>query len=425
MWRTEWDQFITLLNEKVVSSLGCTEPVSTAYAAALATELLGRRPDTLEVLVSGNLLKNGMGVAVPGTGMCGLPIAAAVGAIAGDPKADLEVLKNITNSDVSQAKAMLDNNRVTVSVKDVPEILYTEVIASSGEDTARIVVKNAHTRVVLKEWNGQTFFETGSADKKQQKNEALETTVSGIYDFAINAPLARLSFIRQTAVINSALSAEGLSKDYGLQVGASIQRNLDRGYLTEDLTSLAMMRASAASDARMDGAMLPAMSCFGSGNQGIAASMPVVAVAEKLKASDEQLIRALILSHLITIHLKTHVGALSAMCIATTAGAGASAAIAYLLGGNLNTINNALFNVMGDISGVFCDGAKASCSLKVSTSASTAVKASMMALDGIRVTCNEGIIEDGIEKTIDNLGMLGSQGLKNADEMILKIMTEK
>ena len=426
MWRTEWEQYIRIINDKVVPSLGCTEPISTAYATALAVELLNRTPEQLTVLVSGNLMKNGMGVGVPGTGMVGLPIAAAVGAIGGDPDAGLEVLKDITSEHVSKAKQMVEAGHVSVAIKDVPNVLYTEVQVSAGDDNARVIIKDHHTQVVLKELNGKPVFEASSDTVATEEAAApVQLTVADIYAFATKAPFDRIRFILESARLNKSISAEGLEGDYGLKVGKTLKKNITRGYLSEDLAVLAMMRSSAASDARMDGVMLPAMSNSGSGNQGIAATMPVVAVAERLNASEETLARALILSHLTAIHIKSHLDTLSALCGATTAGTGASAAITWLLGGDQEQIQCAIFNMVGDITGIFCDGAKTSCSLKVSTAANAAVKAALLAMDNIRVTRHEGIIEEDVEKTIANLGMLGNQGMKETDRMILKIMTAK
>lgn len=426
MWCPEWEQYIRIIKDKVIPSLGCTEPISTAYAAAMATDILNQSPESIQVLVSGNLMKNGMGVGVPGTGMVGLPIAAAVGAIGGDPDAGLEVLKDITCDHVSKAKQMVEAGRVSVAIKDVPAVLYTEVIVTAGEETARVIIKDHHTQVVLKEFNGKPVFEARTNDSQDNRqNETVQLSVAAIHEFATQAPYDRIRFILEAAQLNKSISAEGLEGDYGLKVGKTLKSNVSRGYLSEDLAFSAMMRSSAASDARMDGVMLPAMSNSGSGNQGIAATMPVVAVAERLNTSEETLSRALILSHLIAIHIKSHLDTLSAMCGATTASTGASCGITWLLGGSLEQIEYAIFNMVGDITGIFCDGAKTSCSLKVSTSANAAVKAALMAMDNIRVTSHEGVIEEGVEKTIKNIGLLGNQGMKETDRMILKIMTEK
>lgn len=425
-WRPEWEQYIQILQDNVIPSLGCTEPISTAYATALAVELLNELPDQIQVYVSGNLMKNGMGVGVPGTGMVGLPIAAAAGAVGGDPGAGLEVLKNITPEHVGRAKVMLDSGQVSVQIKEVPEVLYSEVLVSRGEHHARVIIKDHHTQVVLKELDGKTVFSTQEKnDESHNDGSSATLSVASIYEFATQVPYDKIRFILNAACLNQTISAEGLSGSYGLKVGRTLQQNISQGLLSEDLITLAMMRSSAASDARMDGAMLPAMSNSGSGNQGIAATMPVVAVADHLGCGEEKLARALILSHLIAIYIKTHLDTLSAMCGATTAGTGASCGITWLLGGELEQVECAIFNMVGDIAGIFCDGAKACCSMKVSTSAGAAVKASLMAINNIRVSGQEGIIAGCVEETIDNLGLLGNQGMRETDRMILKIMTSK
>ena len=428
MWHPEWDGFVSIMKDRVKPALGCTEPVSTALAAAHATQLLGCQPERLEILVSGNLLKNGMGVGIPGTGEVGLPIAAALGSLCGNPDKGLEVLADVTPEFVKAAKAMVDAERVSIAVTDTSSVLYSEVLATAGDESARVIIRDGHTNVTLQVRNGKPVMEASVQDPEKTDGEEVkspEMSIDAIYEFATTADLDKLMFIEESAQLNGALSEAGLHEDFGLKIGKTFKKNIDRGYLTEDLSVLAQMRSSAASDARMDGAMLPAMSNSGSGNQGISATMPVVAVAEKIGASKEQLIRALTLSHLSAIHIKSHLNTLSALCGATTAATGASAAITWLLGGKLQQVSNAIFNMFGDVTGMFCDGAKTGCSLKVSTSASAAIKAALMALDGIRITGHEGIIEDDLEKTIDNIGLLGNQGMAETDTMILKIMTTK
>ncbi|CAM3770248.1 serine dehydratase subunit alpha family protein [Parendozoicomonas haliclonae] len=425
MWRAEWDAYIALINKKVKPALGCTEPVSTALAAAYATQLLGHTPDRLEILVSGNLMKNGMGVGIPGTGKTGLPIAAALGAICGVPEKGLEVLAEVTPEYVAQAQEMIDRKCVSIAIADTSSILYAEVIASHGDDQARVVIRDDHTRITFQSLNGKIVQPEADADQQHSEDDAPQLSLSSIYEFATQADLDKLSFILDAAKLNTSLSVAGLEEDFGLKIGKSFANNIAKGFLSEDLVTSAMMRSSAASDARMAGAMLPAMSNSGSGNQGISATMPVVAIAEKMNASEEQLTRALIISHLTAIHIKSHLNTLSALCAATTAAAGASAAIVWLLGGDEEQMSYALFNMFGDVTGILCDGAGTGCSLKVSTSAQAAVKAALMALDGTRITGHEGIIEDDIEKTIANIGLIGNQGLAEADTMILKIMTSK
>ncbi|MGB5444816.1 MAG: L-serine ammonia-lyase, iron-sulfur-dependent, subunit alpha [Psychromonas sp.] len=421
-----WNKFINIVKKEVVPALGCTEPVSVALAAAIAAKKLSGKPEKISVFVSPNLMKNGMGVGVPGTGMVGLEIAAAVGAIAGDAGAGLEVLKNITDQDVTQAKALL--NCVSVKVADVPNSLYAKVTLSSTTEFITVTIADSHTRVLFIEENGITTYLAPT--KKSTGDEACESyfddlVAKDIYDFVVNVPLSDIAFIHQAKVLNVALSEEGLSGDYGLRTGKSFQRNIDRGLLSHDLLTDVIMRTSAASDARMDGAMKPAMSNSGSGNQGITATMPVVAAAAYLHANDEQTIRALMLSHLLAIYIKNQQNKLSALCGATTAAMGSAAAITYLLGGNYKQISYAISGMIGDIAGIICDGAKASCAMKVSSSAGAAVKAALMALDDIYVTGCEGIVGHDVESSIRNLCALANGAMTQTDMQILDIMVNK
>lgn len=428
-----WNGFISVVKRDVVPALGCTEPVSVALAAAIAMEKLKQRGvtqiDAIRAQVSPNLMKNGMGVGVPGTGMVGLPIAAAVGAIAGDSQAQLEVLKNITEQDVKLGKALIDNGNVAVTVADVTNILYAKATLYSEEHFVSVTIADSHTQVIAIEEDGITTF-TAQKDASAQKasadeNPFIEAIAEDIYDFAMNAPLEDIRFIEQAYKLNDALSIEGLTGKYGLQIGATFQRNVDRGLLSGGLLTEVLCRTSAASDARMDGAMKPAMSNSGSGNQGIAATMPVVAVADFIKANKEQQIRALMLSHLMAIYIKSHQNKLSALCGATTASMGAVAGMTWLLGGNFPQISSAICSMIGDIAGIICDGAKTSCAMKVSSSASAAVKAALMALDGIRVTGNEGIVADDVDTSIRNLSALANGAMTQTDVQILDIMVNK
>ncbi|MBF9000104.1 L-cysteine desulfidase family protein [Vibrio nitrifigilis] len=429
-----YSTLIALIKQEVVPALGCTEPVSVALAAAIAREKLTHQPTHISVSVSPNLMKNGMGVGIPGTGMVGLPIAAAIGALAGNPKAGLEVLADVTPQDVTQAKQLLDAKAVTIDVAKVTNIIYAKVQVSDGQDCVTVTIADSHTQVMSIVENGLTTYqfspvqlhsptELGQATLSTSILHSL--TTKDIYDFALNAPLDDIEFIEQAQQLNDALSQEGLAKPYGLQIGATFQRNVSRGLLSGGLLTDILARTSAASDARMDGAMKPAMSNSGSGNQGIAATMPVVVTAEFVKASREQSIRALILAHLMAIYIKSHQNKLSALCGATTAAMGAAAGITYLLGGTLEQISHTINSMIGDIAGIICDGAKTSCSMKVSSSASAAVKAALMALDGIRVTGNEGIVANDVDHSIRNLSALANGSMTQTDVQILDIMVKK
>lgn len=433
MMKTElWSEFTRIVKKEVAPSLGCTEPVSVALAAAIAMEKLSGKPDSISVLVSPNLMKNGMGVGIPGTGMVGLPIAAAIGAIAGDPNAKLEVLKNLTEDDVSMAKALMDSGNVTVAVAGVTNIIYTKVTINAGNHFATVTIADNHTNVVAIEEDGITTFIADSTssqvceDKLEHQSNALEHALANdIYDYAIHSPIKDIEFIEHAYLLNDALSVEGLSGNYGLQIGATFQRNVERGLLSEGLLTNVLSRSSAASDARMDGAMKPAMSNSGSGNQGIAATMPVVVVAEHINAGREKMIRALMLSHLMAIYIKSHQNKLSALCGVTTASMGAVSGMTWLLGGSFKQISHSISSMIGDISGMICDGAKTGCSMKVSSSAGSAVKAALMALDNIRVTGNEGIVAEDVDTSIKNLSALANGSMTQTDTQILDIMVNK
>ncbi|OBU13840.1 hypothetical protein AYY19_07000 [Photobacterium aquimaris] len=433
MKHTFWPAFIDVVKRDVVPALGCTEPVSVALASAMAVNKLNinyQNITAINVQVSANLMKNGMGVTVPGTGMVGLEIAAAAGAVAGDSNAQLEVLKNLTANDVAIAKNMLDQKMVTVSVANVSNILYSKVTIFSVDRSASVTIADSHTHVLAIEEDGITTYiadpqPTSTATKSITSNPFIDASAQDIFDFATQAPLADIAFIKQAYQLNNDLSIEGLEGNYGLQVGATFKRSMERGLLAGGLLTDVLLRTAAASDARMGGAMKPAMSNSGSGNQGIAATMPVVVVAEFINADDEQLIRALMLSHLMAIYIKSYQNKLSALCGATTASMGAVAGMTWLLGGDIKQISAAINSMIGDIAGMICDGAKTSCAMKVSSSAGSAVKSALMALDGIGVTGNEGIVAHDVDSTIRNLSMLANGSMTQTDVQILDIMINK
>ncbi|OLQ70781.1 hypothetical protein BIT28_15290 [Photobacterium proteolyticum] len=423
-----WNGFIETVKKEVVPALGCTEPVSVALAAAIAARHLKGKPTQVEAYVSPNLMKNGMGVGVPGTGMVGLPIAAAVGALAGEPDAGLEVLKNITKGDVEAAKLMLEQ-QVSVGVAQVSNILFAKVTVSDGTDQATVIIADGHTNVVSIDVNGDAVFiidpQPATTADTQSENIFAHANAHDIYEFALNVPVEDIQFITESLELNDALSKEGLTGNYGLQIGATFQRNVERGLLSGGLLTNVLCRTSAASDARMDGAMKPAMSNSGSGNQGIAATMPVAVVAEHVNADQETMARALMMSHLMAIYIKSYQNKLSALCGATTASMGAVAGMTWLLGGRFEQISAAINSMIGDITGIICDGAKTSCAMKVSSSASAAVKAALMALDGIRVTGNEGIVADDVDASIRNMSALANGAMTQTDVQILDIMVHK
>jgi len=424
-----WTQFIRAVQEEVKPALGCTEPVSLALACAIAAEQLGAEVTKIEAWVSPNLMKNGLGVTVPGTGMVGLPIAAALGAIGGNAQAGLEVLKDATPEALARAKALLEAGLVQVKLQEpCDEILYSRACVYAGEATAMVTIAGGHTRVVEVVCRGETRF---TLDEPQDEVNAdplsvlSDTTLAQIVAFAEQVPFGAIRFILQAGELNDALSREGLSGKWGLHIGATLTRQRSRGWLAQDVGSDIVIRTSAASDARMGGATLPAMSNSGSGNQGIAATMPVVVVAEHVQADQERLARALMLSHLSAIYIHHQLPRLSALCAATTAAMGAAAGMAWLMGGGYQTIAMAIGSMIGDVSGMICDGASNSCAMKVSTSVGSAWKAVMMALDETAVTGNEGIVAHDVEQSIANLCALACRSMQATDRQIIEIMASK
>lgn len=423
-----WPEFIKAVKKEVVPALGCTEPISLALAAAIAAARLALPVERIEAKVSANLMKNGMGVTVPGTGTTGLAIAAAVGALGGDPEGKLEVLKKLTPEQVAAGKEMIAAGRVQLAIAEVPNILYSEAKVCHGEKYVRVCIADAHTQVVLIEKNGTTVFKAESQVQQEDSDETYSLAgvkAKDVYDFALQAPLEMIDFVYQAAALNTSLSAEGMGGQYGLHIGATMNRQISQGLLSDNLLTQILMRTAAASDARMGGATLPAMTNSGSGNQGIAATLPVVVVAEHLKANQETLTRALMLSHMMAIYIHDKLPKLSALCAVTTASMGAAAGMSWLLKGDFETVSMAISNMIGDVAGMICDGASNSCAMKVSTSASSAYKAVLMALEGIRVTGSEGIVAQDVDQSIANLGELACHGMTQTDKHILDIMMKK
>lgn len=414
------------VKQEVVPALGCTEPISLALASAVARAHLGKDPERIEAKVSANLMKNGMGVTVPGTGTVGLPMAAAIGALGGDAEGGLEVLRNITAEQVAQAKQMLASNLVNVSIAQCDQLLYSEANLYAQDDWVRVCIEDHHTNIVHIEKNGEVIFHQDSQSAVENTQDFFNQLNSeDIFNFAMEVALEKIEFISQAAELNTALSEEGLRNDYGLHIGRTLQKQISRGLISDDLLSRITIATTAASDARMGGANLPAMSNSGSGNQGITATMPTVVVARHINASHEQLVRALFLSHLMAIYIHSKLPKLSALCAVSTAAMGSCAGVAWLLTGKFSTISMALSSMIGDISGLICDGAANSCAMKVSTSVNSSYKSILMAMDDSYVTGNEGIVEHNIDRSIKNLCDLASRSMQYTDRQVIEIMVAK
>ena len=438
-------ELIELIHKEVKPALGCTEPIAVALAVAKAVDIISENCThcgdcplwrqtadfRITVEVSGNILKNGMGVGIPGTGMVGLPIAAALGAVCGDPALGLEVLHGVSESAVARAKELIDAKRVAISVADIDRLLYVKATVSMGHGVEASAEVNPHAYAVIED-DHDKIVETSFADHILMSSESgaaakdrstldYGLTVREIYDFACTAEYKDIDFILDDRTLNLALAKEGLDGDYGLRVGKAIREN-QLEVFGDDLMSFAMGMTAAASDARMAGCTLPAMSNSGSGNQGITVSMPIIAYALKYGIGDEPLARALILSNLVAIHIKGYLGKLSALCGCVVASTGSACGIVYLQGGTYEQVCAAIKNMVGNITGMVCDGAKVGCAMKVASGVSSAVQSAVLALRGTCIPSTDGIIEDGIEKTIRNLGAIGSVGMQATDRMILDIM---
>ncbi|MFA6334867.1 MAG: L-serine ammonia-lyase, iron-sulfur-dependent, subunit alpha [Bacteroidales bacterium] len=428
-------EIIELIHTEVKPALGCTEPIAVSLAVARASEELakiGLKTERVEVEVSGNILKNGMGVGVPGTGMVGLHIAAALGVTCGKSEYKLEVLKDLDETSIALAKKMAEENRVTVNLAKTNLKLYISASCFSGNHYSKTIIEENHDSIVFVERDGATLFEQKKGDQIDQTSHGSQKgtldyklNVKTIFRFAKQIPFKDIEFILDSVTLNKALAKEGLANKYGLQVGRTIQDNVHKNIFGDGLLTYSMSLTAAASDARMAGCILPAMSNSGSGNQGITVTMPVIAAAEKLNSTREELARALVLSHLVAIHIKGYLGKLSALCGCVIASTGSSCGIVFLRGGSYDQVCYAIKNMIGNITGMVCDGAKVGCALKVASGVSSAIQSSILALDNICISENDGIIEKDIEKTIKNLGSIGSVGMQKTDNMILDIMVCK
>ncbi len=419
-------KIIALINREVVPAIGCTEPIAVALCTARAAELLDTQPEKIEVRLSANILKNAMGVGIPGTGMIGLPIAVALGALVGRSEYRLEVLRDVTPEAVGRGAHYIDEKRVCISLKeDIAEKLYIEVEASAGERRAVAVIAGGHTAFVYLERDGEVLLDKRTASVAEEEAGEVPLTLRRVWDFAMTAPLDELRFILETRRVNKAAAERAFAGEFGHCVGRTLRCERERRVMGDSIFSRILSYTSAACDARMAGAMIPVMSNSGSGNQGIAATLPVVVYADETAADEEHTIRALVLSHLTVIYIKQSLGRLSALCGCVVAATGSSCGITYLMGGAYEQVAAAVKNMIANLTGMICDGAKPSCSMKLTSGVSTAVLSAMMAMDGHCVTPVEGIIEEDVDKCIRNLTAIGRDGMNETDRLVLGIMTHK
>ena len=431
-------EIIELIRKEVKPALGCTEPIAVALAVAKAMEIMEEQSEcpadwkhsdnySLKVEVSGNILKNGMGVGIPGTGMVGLHIAAALGAACGKSSYGLEVLNDLEERSIAHAKLMVENQRVSVGIAETPLKLYVKATATYCDKNSYAVIENDHDKIV-ETGIGTTVLASSRKEEtctEQKSTLDYNLTVKEICEFATSVAYEDIAFILESRTLNLALAEEGMRGAYGLRVGQAISAAANREVFGDDFLSYAMALTAAASDARMAGCTMAAMSNSGSGNQGITVTMPVIAYSLRYKTSDEELARALVLSHLIAIHIKGYLGKLSALCGCVIASTGSSCGLVYLRGGDYEQICSAIKNMIGNITGMVCDGAKVGCAMKVASGVSSALQSAVLAREGMCISEHDGIIEKDIEKTIQNLGRIGSVGMQHTDDMILNIMVCK
>lgn len=425
--KSERERIIALINREVVPAIGCTEPIAVALCVAKAAETLNQRPQKMQVLLSANILKNAMGVGIPGTDMIGLPIAVALGALIGKSEYQLEVLKDSTPEAVEAGKKMIEAQAIQISLKEnIEEKLYIEVTCMAGEEKATAIISGGHTNFVYLSKNDSVLMDKRSGTSSETEEESVELNLKKVYDFATTSPIEELQFILEARRLNKQAAERSFKGNYGHELGKTLcSSDSERLIMGSNTFTHILSYTSAACDARMAGAMIPVMSNSGSGNQGIAATLPVVVYAEDNHKSEEELTRALILSHLTAIYIKQSLGRLSALCGCVVAATGSSCGITYLMGGNYQQVSFAVQNMIANLTGMICDGAKPSCALKLTSGVSTAVLSAILAMENKCVTSVEGIIEDNVDLSIRNLTKIGSQGMNETDKLVLDIMTHK
>ena len=414
-----------LMEQEIVPALGCTEPIAVSLCVAKASELLEHRPERIDVFLSPNVIKNAMGVGIPGTKMIGLPIAIALGALIGKSEYDLEVLRDFDSEDLKEAKQYINEDRISIGVKEnITQNLYIEVICRAQNSVVKTVISGAHTFFSHIEKDG-TVLLSQKLEELDTDNAAVTLNLRKVYDYAHETPIEELNFIYESAKMNKEASELARNDVYGHNVSQIIAGKMGLSVFGNNPHSKMLIATSGACDVRMDGAKVPVMSNSGSGNQGIAATLPVLSYAEEIGANQETLIRALVLSNLSVIYIKQHLGRLSALCGCVVASTGSSCGITYLKGGNYEQITFATKNMIANITGMICDGAKPSCSLKISSGVSTALLSALMAIENGVISEQEGIVDKDVDQTIRNMARIGKEGMLETDKVVLEIMTSK
>ena len=420
------EQIIALMKREVVPAVGCTEPMAVALCVSRATEALGCRPENITALLSANILKNAMGVGIPGTGMIGLPIAIALGAIIGKSEYQLEVIKDVCPEAIEQGKQYIDEGRIDIKMKEGDcDKLYVEILCEGGGHTSSAIISGSHTHFVHVQRDDQVLLDEQAGASADGDDGDIALNLRLVYDFAMQAPLDEIRFILETRDYNLKAAQESLKGNYGHCLGKTMDRPLSHGIFGNTIFSRILSKTALATDARMGGALIPVMSNSGSGNQGICATNPVAVYAMENENTEEELIRALTLSHLTAIYIKQSLGKLSALCGCVVASIGSSCGITYLMGGDYSRICHAVKNMIANLTGMICDGAKPSCALKIASGVSTALISAVLAIEGRHVTSAEGIIDDDVDRSIRNLTVIGADAMCATDQMVLDIMTGK
>lgn len=421
------NQIIALINKEVVPAIGCTEPMAVALATARATEALGSRPAKIKALLSANILKNAMGVGIPGTGMIGLPIAIALGAIIGKSEYQLEVLRDLTLETLEEGKTYINEKRIDISLKDdITEKLYVEIICTSADGrSSSAIIAGSHTNFVYVCSPDGVVLDKQHTISSESDDNDIRLSMKMVHEFATTAPLDEIRFILKTKEYNMNAARKAILGNYGHNLGKTIDRPLAQGIFGKSIFSHIIARTASACDARMGGALIPVMSNSGSGNQGICATNPVAVYANENENTEEELIRALTLSHLTAIYIKQSLGKLSALCGCVVASIGSSCGITYLMGGDYQHICRSVKNMIANLTGMICDGAKPSCALKISSGVSTAILSALLSMEGKCVSSAEGIIDDDVDRSIHNLTSIGADAMRATDDMVLNIMTHK
>ncbi|AOY76510.1 serine dehydratase subunit alpha family protein [Clostridium formicaceticum] len=418
-----------ILEREILPALGCTEPIAVAYAAATAYKEIEGNIHSVECYASGNIIKNVTSVIIPGTnGLCGMKAAVAAGIAAKTPELKMEVLSSLDDTKLTVLRKLLNEDKITVRPSKSDKGLYIEVKVITDHGYALVLIEDAHDNIVYIEKNSEVIYEVICKDKRVEEYSdgvCEDLSLEKILQYIENASLENLDVVKKSILLNKKICDEGLKNNYGLAMGKYLKDLNLSGEISNNGLQQIISTTVAGTDARMAGCSLPAMSNSGSGNQGIATTMPVVSYGEHINASEEKIIRAAALSNLVTISIKNKLGRLSSLCGVVLASAGASCGIIYLLDGNIEEMEKSINNVMGNIAGMFCDGAKAGCSLKVATGIFVAIISAHKALEGNSIKGTDGIVENSVEKTIDNYSRVSENIFKSLDYVLLDIMLQK